>query len=356
MAQKKFLFSVADCYFYKTGTNDLIFKSQTLIDSSIEATVSNEDARAGKGNTLQFIYYHTSEFNVNLTEQQFDLQKLAPSIGSNIVTGGIIQVEETVTLGAGGTGTVTLGTPVNDQFVISDTVKGTVAIGESDTTIEFTGSDFAVAGGAQGDKVCVIYSILDPAARTITVNANMIPSVGRLVMKAQLGSSESGFAEGSSVIGEVVIEVPTLQLSPAGASLTMSSSGISQSALSGRALAYTSSEGCCTTSPIYATITERIYGASQYDSAKAMVATNSDITVAPLGVETVDLLLIPNYVGAPFAPDYADVSFTSDDPAVATVGLHTGIVTGVAAGNCTITATVTGYTNLTATAYVEVTA
>ena len=40
---KKFLFSVADAYFYKSNSNDLIFQSKTLVDTSIEATISNED-------------------------------------------------------------------------------------------------------------------------------------------------------------------------------------------------------------------------------------------------------------------------------------------------------------------------
>ena len=357
MAQKKFLFSVADCYFYETGTNDLIFKSQTLVDSSIEATVANEDARAGKGNVLQFIYYHTSEFNVKLTEQQFDLSKLAPSIGANIITGSIIQVEETITLATAGLGTVTLGTPVNDRYVINTDVLGAVVDGNLSTSITFGssgGKTFTPAGGQSGDIVCVVYNILDPAARYITVNANMIPSVGRLVMKAQLGSSESGLTGGSSVIGEVIIEVPSLQLNPSGSSLTMSSSGISQSALTGRALAFSSSAAGCTSAPIYATITERIFGADVYDSVSALVIVDSDVALAVLGVQTLELLLIPSYVGAPFAPDYADISFTSSVPGKATVGLHTGIVTGVASGTTTITAVVAGHATLIATALVTV--
>lgn len=353
MAQKKFLFSVADCYFYKIGTNDLIFKSSTLIDSSIEATISNEDARAGKGNSLQFIYFHSSELNVNMTEQQFDLAKLAPSIGSNIITGNIIQVEENVTLGAGGSGTVTLGVPVNDRFVVDEDVLGIATVNDVDYPIKFTGNNFTVDGAKDGDKACVIYYILDPSAKYIEVNANMIPSVGRLVMKAQLGSSESGTAEGSSVIGEVIIEIPSLQLNPSGASLSMSASGISQSALSGRALAYTSSVEGCASKAIYATITERIYGASQYDSAVAMVATNSDMELGLTGEEKIELLVIPDN-GLPFTPVYADVTFTSDATAVATVGAHTGVVKAVGAGDCTVTAVVTEYPNLVATVHVTV--
>ena len=348
--QKKFLFSTADCYFYSNSINDLIFKSQTLIDSSIEVTVQNEDARAGKGNMLQFIYYHSSEFNVKMTEQQFDLAKIGASIGSSIITGAIVQVEETVTL-TGGNGTVTLGTPVNDKYVTNASVIGSATLGDVTSTVTFTGSAFTVAGGGTS-KVCVVYSILDPAARYIEVNANIIPSVGRLVMKAQLGSSNSGTLSASSVIGEVIIEVPSLQLNPTAGGLQMTSSGISKTELSGRALAFTSSAAGCNNTSVYATITERIFGTSVYDSVSSMVATNSEIPITGTNTALINLLLIPAYAGVPFAPAYADISFTSSTPGTATVGLHTGLITGVASGVTTITCAVTAKPALTCTVHV----
>ncbi len=339
---KKFLFSVADAYFYKSNSQDLIFKSTTLVDSSIEATIQNEDARAGKGNSLQFIYYHSAELNVNLTEQQFNMEMLAPSIGANLMVGDIFQVTEEVTLGVGGSGTVTQGLPINSKYVTNSVVTGTLETVGVDTereSIEFTGSDFTYASGVENQIVCVTYNILDPTAITIEVNANMIPSVGRLVLKAQLGSSESGVAdESSSVIGEVEIEIPSLQLNPSGIGMQMSSSGISQSELAGRALAFQTSGGC-TTSAVYASIKERIYGSEKYSNAKALVCVNSDIemTLADAKTENVDLLVIPT-MGTPFRPDVADVTYVTDDAAVATVSA-TGVITAVGAGTATITAT-----------------
>jgi hypothetical protein len=346
---KKFLFSVADVYFYKTNSNELIFQSKTLVDSSIEATIQNEDARAGKGNVLQFIYYHSSELNVTLTEQQFNMQMLAPSIGANLITGEIIQVEEVITLGVGGTGTVTKGTPVNSKYVTGASVKGslTTAVGATEE-ITFTGTNFTYASGAENDKVTVAYNILSSSTKSITVNSNMIPSVGRLVMKAQLGSSESGVADStSSVIGEVEIEIPSLQLNPSGIGMSMTASGISQSQLTGRALAFTI-PGEATSS--YATIKETIYGANAYDNAKAIVITNSDITMANSASTTLNVLVVP-YVGVPFKPDYNDVSFTSGTPATAAVGLHTGVVTSnTVDGTVTITASLARPTGGTLTA------
>ena len=46
---KKFLVSTADVYGYDSNDN-LLFVGKTLLDSSIETTLSNTDVRAGKGN------------------------------------------------------------------------------------------------------------------------------------------------------------------------------------------------------------------------------------------------------------------------------------------------------------------
>lgn len=356
---KKFLFSVADAYFYRSNSNELIFQSKTLVDSSIEATISNEDARAGKGNTLQFVYYHSSELNVTLTEQQFNMAMLAPSVGAYLITGDIIQNSEEVTLEAGGKGTVTGGMPINSKYVTAETVQGSVIVDEEITTVTFTGQEFTFPNGEEGDTVCVIYNMLSPTTTSITVDANMIPSVGRLVLKAQLGSSETGQAETtSSVIGEVEIEIPSLQLNPSGIGMQMTSSGISQSQLSGRALAFYPATGGCTSSGVYATIKETIYGAGKYDNVTALVCTNSDILIsggAGGDPVTMELLCVPKQ-GSPFKPDYADVTFVSETIGTATVGDHTGIITPAAAGTTVVTATIEREIggNLVATASVEV--
>ena len=78
---KKFLVSTADVYGYDSNDN-LLFVGKTLLDSSIETTLSNTDVRAGKGNQLQYIYYHTAEMNVTINEAQFSLAFLALNTGS----------------------------------------------------------------------------------------------------------------------------------------------------------------------------------------------------------------------------------------------------------------------------------
>jgi hypothetical protein len=108
---KKFLTSVANAYMYDDSNGDLLAVGKTLLDSSIETTLGKTDVRAGRGNQLQYVYYHTGEMNVTISDAQWNLGFLSLTVGSDIVTGSNIYTEETITLGAAGTGTV-LGTPL----------------------------------------------------------------------------------------------------------------------------------------------------------------------------------------------------------------------------------------------------
>lgn len=356
---KKFLFSVADVYGYKTGSSELLFKSQTLIDSSIETTISNEDARAGKGNKLQFVYYHTAEFNVKLTEQQWNMELLAPSIGSTIQANGIRQVSETVVVSSNN-GTVTTGTPVNSSFVDGTAITGFVEDKNGITTeVVFTGTTFAPKAGSIADGTyCVTYNIQDTNTRFMEVDANLVPSIVRLVMKAQLGASTTGSADSSSsVIGEVEIEVPTVQLNPSALTLQMTSSGISNTPMSGRALAYSNStSGGCTSTEIYAQIKETIYGQAPYSDLRAFVITNSDIEMSKNSAANVNCLVIP-LTGAPYAPTSGlTYSIDAGTATGTTINVTTGVITsGSEVGTAVVTATLTnGTSTWTATANVEV--
>lgn len=353
---KKFLFSVANAYYYRSNSQDLIFSSKTLIDSSIDATISNEDIRAGQGNPLQFVYFHSAELNVNLTEAQFNLDMLAPSIGAYVQESDIIQTSESIVLNATGGGTVT-GTPVNSKYVIQDVVQGTVELPDgTHETVTFTAGAFTTIGGAEGDNVCVTYNVLNGATRSIVVDANLVPAVGRLVLKAQLGSS-TGSADqlASSVIGEIEIEIPALQLNPSGIGLSMSASGVSQTSLSGRALSYEVSNNGCTQAGVYATIKETIYNTSIYDNARALTFVNQAIALSVGQTTTPNLLVIPNS-GSAFAPTPGTVVYTTSDAAIATVDASSGLITAIADGQAVITATIAreGKSSLVATATVVV--
>lgn len=340
---KKFLCGVADAYFYSTDET-LLFSAKSMLDTALEINVSNTEIRGGKGDTLLYNYFHTSSVNVTLTDAQWNLSAVAANIGEDIATSTSIWTEESCTLGGGGAGTV-IGTPL----VTPDgdtTIYGWVTQADGTTTrVEFTGSNFTLAGGASGEVVCVRYYEADTAARYIEIPANIIPKIGRLVLDAQLFSSNSGDANGATLIGRVEVSIPRLQLS-GGQTLSMTSSGVSNTPLNGMALAY--DEAGCSGAGVYAKITEVITNSNWYDLVVALaVSSGDDITLATGETETLSILAIPS-VGSAFVPPYADLTFTSDTVGVATVNAS-GVVSRVSNGAAQILVEITNKDTVTTT-------
>lgn len=342
---KKFLVSTADVYGYDSNDN-LLFVGKTLLDSSIETTLSNTDVRAGKGNQLQYIYYHTAEMNITINEAQFSLEFLALNTGSSIETGANIWTEESVTV-SNGAGVVTKGTPLAIQ---TQTIYGWVT--KEDGTVErvaFTGANFTLADSSYNGTVCVRYYTNDAAARKVTVYADMLPSTIRLVMVGTLASSDST----TNQIGTVQIEVPRASMTGA-FTLSMTPDAVAQTPLSVRALASTETAGGCDGNrPIYATITEKINGAKWYDNVIALAIKGGDFDLKSGDSKTLQVYAIKNDGSAAFLAPVGGLTFASSETSKATV--EGGIVSGVGAGSSTIKATITEVPEIDANVVVTVT-
>ncbi len=332
MATRKFLTSVGDAYFY--DTNDvLLFSSKTLLNSDMEVTLASSEVRGGRGNSLLYTYFHTGALNITLSETQFNLNMLGNTVGSGVTTGNNVYTEETITLGASGTGTV-LGTPLAIQGA---TLYGWVT--QNDGTIErvtFSGKTFATSSGASGDIVCVRYYAADAASRSITIPANAIPKIGRLVIEAQLCSSD----ESTNKIGIVQIVVPKFSLSGA-FTLTMASDGVSQTPLTGFAYAYSdATTTACTSEPVYATIYEILDNANAWDGVIALAIEGGNFALKHPASRTLVVYAIRSG-DDPFIISNSLLDFTSGTAGTATIGLHTGAVSTVAAGTTLLTAAIT---------------
>ena len=341
---KKFLVSTADVYGYDSNDN-LLFVGKTLLDSSIETTLSNTDVRAGKGNQLQYIYYHTAEMNITINEAQFSLAFLALNTCSSIETGGNVWTEESVTV-TKGVGSVTKGTPLALQ---TQTIYGWVT--KEDETVErvkFNGVQFTLADTNYNGTVCVRYYTNDSAARKVTVYADMLPSVIRLVMVGTLASSDST----TNQIGTVQIEVPRASMTGA-FTLSMTPDSVAQTPLSVRALASTvNAGGCDGNRPIYATITEKINGAKWYDNVIALAIEGGDFTMTNGTSKQLQVYAIKNDGSAAFLAPVNGLTFASDKEATATV--EGGLVVAKAAGTATIKATITDMPEIDANVIVTV--
>lgn len=331
--------------------DQIIATANTLLDSSIAIGSSFEDVRGGSGAKLLGKYFHTSTFDVTLTDVLFKLEYLAFQTGSAIEQIADVFSSEQVTLGANGTGTIT-GTPA--QYQNYGTIGWALKPGsDTYTKVTFTGKTFTITGGAAGDIYCVKYISTDNAARKITISSNFIPSEVQLVMTASLykaGAGQTGnIVNSSSKIGEVQVIVPRFIFNGT-QEISMTSTGVANSDIAGSALDNPSAD--CSEGGYYAIIVERLTGAKWYDNVFALAIADSDVDVATSGKQTLDVYALP-VTGAAFIPPYEDLTFTSSASSTATVDAS-GVVTGVAAGSATITVTIKNKTAVEAVANVTV--
>lgn len=328
---KKFLVSTANVFGYDENDN-LLFVGKTLLDTSIETTLSNTDVRAGQGNQLQYIYYHTAEMNITISDAQFNLDYLALNTGSEKITGANVWTEETVEVTSGS------GTVKKDPLSItSDTIYGWAT--KKDGTVvrvEFTGKTFTTGDDYTG-KVCMRYYAKDDAAKQVVINADMVPSIIHLVMEAILASSDAA----TNQIGTVQIDVPRASMTGA-FTLSMTPDAVASTPLNVRALSSeTASDGSCSGSrPVYATITEIVDGANWYDDVVALAVVGGDFELANMETAMLEVRAVPS-TGAAFKPNYDDLNFEAATVSVVNDnGATKGQVTG-ATGGGTVTVKIT---------------
>jgi hypothetical protein len=315
---KHFIVGVMDAYAYDVDTGDLLFVSKTLLDSSIETSMSNVDVRGGRGNPLLYSYWHSGNVQVQLNDAQWNLAFLAKALGSTVTTGNNVFTSETVTLGAGGAGTV-VGTPLTVFGALYGWV--TLADGETTEKVTFTNKDFTCTG-AEGTDVTVRYYATNAASRSLTMRAEMIPSIVRLVLEGPLCSSDTS----TNRIGTAQIEIHKFQLSPS-VSISLKSDGVASTPLSGRALRNDATNS-------FVKITEIIDAAAWEDTAIALAITGGDFSLAAGATHTLVVRAIHSD-GSVSLPPVADLDFVSSDETKASVSAA-GLITGIAAGNSTI--------------------
>lgn len=331
--------------------DQLIATATTLLDSSITVGSTAEEVRGGPGAKLLGKYYHTSTFDLNLTDVLFKLEYFAFQTGSAIQQIADVFTSEQVTLGAGGSGTIT-GTPAVYQ---SYGTIGWAAKPGSDAyqKITFTEKAFTVAGAKEGDIYCVKYISTDNAARQITISSSFIPSEVTLVMTANLyraGGRGENDVNNSSKIGIVQVLVPRFQFNGS-MELSMTSTGVANSPIAGSALDNPSAD--CSDGGYYAIITEQLSGSSWYDNVFALAIEDSDIELATTtGTATLSVYALP-LNGAAFKPPYEDLTFTSAANGRATV-TQEGVVTGVAQGSTTVTVSIKNKAGVEAIANITV--
>ena len=327
MAERLFVTSVANLTAFDENDN-VVLTGKALLDTSLKTALSKLEIRGGKGHALLMNYFHSSGLECTILNPEWSLEYIARAVGATLVTGFDVYTSETITLVAHA-GTVS-NTPLAAG---TSTVYGWVE--HNDGSIErvaFTGSAFTCVSGSATETVCVKYFYYNAAAKNITIPANIIPSVVRVVLDAQLISN----TDVQNVVGVVEVIIPKLMMSGV-ADISLKSDGAAQTNISGSALAYAPSNiaGCTATTDIYAYVTQVKYNTNWYDDCVGISILNGDVALTHPASLTLSVRSIHSD-GSVGTPPVADLSFTSGTVGTCTIGLHTGAISTVAAGTSLI--------------------
>lgn len=278
-----FLAGVANAEIFKG--NDLFSTAKTLIDSSITIGVSAEDIRAGQGAKLYGKYFHTSTFDLKMTDAMFRLEYLAANVGADLELGGDVFTEEEHTA-TDAEGTFVLAkTPV----AMSDGGHIYVYWKESSASyynVKDLGTEvpesIKLGKTESGKKYCIKYLYTNEAARKVVVKANFTPDTLSVYLTANLYSGDVQNPQTGTKIGTVTIKVPRFLLNGS-QEIAMSMTGAANTPFEGSALA-AKGEGC-DGDGIYAEIIEVINDRG-YDKLVALIVEDSeDVSMAKTDVK-----------------------------------------------------------------------
>lgn len=287
--------------------------------------------------------------SATITDALFNLQYLALNVGGNITIGGSSLVTESVTTNVVNHITIT-GTPV--AFGTAGTVGFYTIEGQEDyKSISFVGKTANVSNLPIGSKVCVTYNTNDDAMQTFTVPSAIIPSEVHLEMTYPLfaGGITNQTLSTSSQVGELIVDIPRFQLSGS-TTLSMTASGVSNSSLSGQALAsYTTAN--CSDMGMYGTVKMKIYGKNWSEDLESMAVDGAEISMST--GEKLTLKVVGIFSGGITGVlNNSNLTFTSDTQATATVS-NVGEVETKQTGTTIIRITATDKPDIKA--YAEVT-
>ena len=225
----------------KDGKENLFATAKTLTDSSITIGVSAEDIRAGQGAKLYGKYFHTSTFDLKMTDAMFKMEYIAANVGAELEWSG--EVFKDVSLTSDQLCKITLsdavpftsGGPIyayakrpNDEFY-----KTYVVDKENGYTITVP---------EQNTEYCVKYLYTNENARKLSIKANFTPDTLSVYLTSNLYAGDDKNPATGTKVGTVTIKVPRFLLSGS-QELSMNMTGSSTTPFEGSALA-SNAEGC----------------------------------------------------------------------------------------------------------------
>ena len=322
-----------DVWCHNPVTGDLDFYSNKVTANQLTTNVNMAPVNAGIGNPVVINLPDTSEVNLTITAANMSLEARQLSTGGTLSYNGIVPVMESVT--AAGTTLVVSRTPVA-AYGMADAYA---FIDQSGTAYTIDTNTNAISGftAASGTTYCVRYFTQAASAQQLEISSVFSPSVEVVCIRIPAYSAQGSTSNKGAKCGDYWIWIPRMQFTGK-ADTDGSQTTAATTDLSGSALSYDEAvaSGACVDSAASA-LAYMVYMplAGATSLVEGLVVVGGEITVA-----TADTVQLPvKYVinDQIVQPNFADLTYESSAEATATVG-PSGIVTGVAAGSCEITA------------------
>lgn len=335
----------------RDGSGNLVLSSDVLTESGVNISTTANELRGGLGNFLIGQYFSDGNMALTLTNATFDPQFIALNVGSEITIGTDVPYQETVTVGVGGTITVT-NTP---QAIGNLGIIGWYKLAGSDSwvsaPITFVNKTATIPELTQNTNVCVRYSITDSSAKELIIPGSIIPKIMHATLTIPKFSTTASSYTSEARSGEVVIEIPSFQLD-GNVDLALSSTSTATVPLSGKALKSNVVAKPCDMFGEFGTLKDITFGKVWYTDLDSMaIASGADIQLTTGATETLQIVGIFGTATGIIAN--SNLTFTSVSDSIATV-TNAGVVTGVGTGTTQIKVVVTGKTEIEAYASVTV--
>ena len=328
-----------DVFCHNPSTGDLDYYSNKVQTSQFTTTVNMSPINASVGNPVVINLPDSAEVSLTLTAANMSLEARALSVGGDLSYNGIVPVIESITA-SGDTLSVSqapvAGYGMAEPYAFIDT-DGKAYIIDADT--------YQVQGfvATPNQSYCVRYFVRNASAQQLRIASNFAPSVEVVTIRMPAYNTQGSSSNQGSKCGDFYIWIPRMQFSGK-ADTDGSQTTAATTDFSGTALAYDEAvaSGVCAESA--ATALAYMVYVPLGDSTtlvEGLAVVGGAVTVAES--ETVQLpvkYVINNQL---VQPDYADLTYESSADATATIS-DTGIITGVAAGSCTITASLNDLT------------
>lgn len=340
-----------DVWCWNPANGDLDYYSNKIQTNQFQTNVNLSPVNAGVGNPVVINLPDTSEATLTLTAADVSLEARRLSVGGTISYNGIIPYCESVLANST---SLQVSKPPVAAYGMSEAYA---FIDNDGTAYEIDTDSYIVQGftATANQTYNVRYFIRAASAKELRISSVFAPAVEVVMLRIPAYSAQGSTANQGSHVGDFYIWIPRMQFN-GNAATDASQTAASTTDISGTALSYDEavSANACDDFNRYGALAYMVYmpiaGATSAVEGLAVVGGSVSVVVG----DTVQIpvkYVIDNQL---VQPNYSDLTFASSATGTASVGEHTGIVTGVQAGSADVTVTLAS-PSLTLTVPVTVT-